>query len=224
MSVGKGKRSGRRIHKVGRFRVDIDAIWGIAHCCRAELCKKMRGCCEVYDVSVTHEELSCIIGMVEAGKGFYAGLDSHSRCQEFFEEDEGGVFSLAADENMRCVLAYRSRHGLRCYLHSVALRLKLNPYRTKPQACAIWPLAVSDGRRPALGVQESAFSFPCNRRRPARRALDEGIEQIIREVFGETFLGQLKDVAAAQRHRGNAAPGELLAGKGKAGKSGSRAL
>ena len=213
MSVEKRKRSGRRIYNVGAFSVDIDAIWGIAHCCRAELCKKMRCCCEVYDVSVTHEELSCIIGMVEAGKGFYAGLNSHSRCQEFFEEGEGGVFSIAADENMRCVLAYRSRHGLRCYLHSVALRLKLNPYRTKPQACAIWPLAVSDGRRPALGVQESAFSFPCNRRRPACGALDEGIEQIIRETFGETFLGQLKGAAAEQRRWGNVSRDEPLAAK-----------
>jgi hypothetical protein len=50
----------------------------------------MRGCCETYDVSVTREELSCVIGMVEVGKGLYAGLDRHSRSQEFFEESDDG--------------------------------------------------------------------------------------------------------------------------------------
>ena len=194
--VGTRKRRGGEIVKVGPFDVDIEAVWGVAHSCRPELCKGMRGCCETYDISVTADELARVIGMVEAGKGLYAGLDRHSRSQEFFEEGDDGRFSIATDENMRCVLAYRSRHGLRCYLHSVALKLKLNPYRTKPLSCAIWPLALSDGRRPSLGVQESAFSFPCTRRRPARGPLDEGIEQIVRKAFGEAFLGELKKAGA----------------------------
>jgi len=161
----------------------------------------MRGCCEIYDVSVAEDELSRLIGMVEAGKGLYAGLDRHCGGQDFFEETDDGRFSIATDEDMRCVFTYRSGHRVRCYLHSVALRLKLDPFQAKPQACAIWPLALSDGPRPVLGLQKDAFLFPCNRRRQGQRTLDEGIDQIIRGAFGQEFLDQLKAAASAeQRH------------------------
>lgn len=199
MSAGQARQDGCSIRDVGAYSVDIGALWGIAHSCRPELCRKMRGCCEVYDVIVTREELSCIIGMVDAGNGSCAELKRLSCANEFFEEEGGGVFSITTDDNMRCVFAHRSRQGLRCYLHSSALRLGLNPYRTKPRSCAIWPLALSEGRRPRLAVPEDAFEFPCNRRRAARGPLADGIRDIVREVFGETFLGQIEAVGPTGR-------------------------
>jgi len=105
---------------------------------------------------------------------------------------------LVTDESGKCLFAYTKKGATLCSLHSAALDLDLPPYRMKPRACSLWPLAITDDAPQVLTVQDSVLTFPCNssRRKGAKR-LHSGVADTIREVFGESFLTELQEAINA---------------------------
>ena len=75
--------------------------------------------------------------------------------------------------------------------------LGLPPARVKPQACALWPLALVEADPPLLTVQEGVLDFPCNRkRRGSAPDLHKGVAEIIEAVFGEDVLTAIRSELA----------------------------
>jgi len=173
---------------VGGLRVDLDSLRSIAHRCDPSLCRGLRGCCSRYEVTLGPTELSTIIGMLpEAARYVPALADA-----DLYEELDEGEFAIETDEEGRCVFAYRNHTGdTLCALHSAALRHGLDPVSVKPRSCFLWPLALTESKPPVLSIQDDAFTFPCNRRRLAKRGLDPGILAILEGLFGESFVAQL---------------------------------
>ena len=177
-------------------QVDVDALVGIAHTCAPERCRERRSCCACYEVCVGEAEMSRIVGcMPQAAVHNPALRDGDSYIDPFEETDDGAHTALATDPDGACVFAYKDVKGETwCALHSAALDLGLRPLDVKPRSCWLWPLAVSESRPVVLGVQQDAFAFPCNRRRPrTSRGLHRGIAEIVEAVYGEGFLARLND-------------------------------
>jgi len=173
-------------------RVDLAALRALRHRCEPMKCVgRERGCCETYEVYVDPREMSTIVGSMPDASKFARKLRNDGEFIEPFEDTDGGS-CLATDPHGRCVFAYRDAKGMTlCSLHSAALKNGLVPFHIKPKACALWPLYLVEGKRPFLTVQEGALKFPCNHKRSAARGLDPGVAEIVRDVFGASFLGEL---------------------------------
>ncbi|MBI2436107.1 MAG: DUF3109 family protein [Candidatus Hydrogenedentes bacterium] len=183
-----------RFPLIADVRVDLDALLRLDHACDPKACSAAGCCCGSYEVTVSPKELRRITGMIPESSRFARNLrTANGALENPFERIEKGLYALDTDERGRCVFAYRDKEGfIRCSIHSAALRLGLEPYRTKPFACTLWPLAISEDNPPVLTVQEDAYRFPCNRRRsrPARTRAPE-VALIIEQLFGNTFLEEL---------------------------------
>lgn len=181
---------GKRFAEVQGIRVDIDALRALAHQCRPERCDHAASCCSTYEVQVDRREMGTIIGAMPDAARHARGLMESGGPIDPFEDTEGGQ-CLATDEDGLCVFSFRNAQGHPlCSLHAAALDHGLHPYRVKPLACAIWPLFFVEDDPPLLTVQDGATKFPCNTtRRSAKTPLHAGVAQIIRDVWGEEFLG-----------------------------------
>jgi hypothetical protein len=111
------------------------------------------------------------------------------------DEEPGGRWTIDTDDDGRCAFAYTNRAGeTRCSLHTAALEVGADPFRVKPRSCALWPLALSEGRHKVLTVMPDALEFPCNRKRSIRsKTLDPGVAEIINHRFGKRFLHAIND-------------------------------
>ena len=176
----------KRFPKVDGMHIDLSSLRSIAHRCNPALCASARSCCACYEVAVSEQELSGIIGCLPEASRYVPALAG----SDLYEENEQGEIILEVDEADRCIFAYSTGpRGTLCSIHSVALDYGIEPNRLKPACCSLWPLALTDSGPLMLSVQEGAFSFPCNTRRPRNAAgLDAGVADIIREQFGPTTL------------------------------------
>jgi hypothetical protein len=181
------------------MRVDVEALLRLSHACAPSRCRVAATCCNSYEVLVDRKEQRRILGHLNDAARYAIELEEPGGFVDPFEPTEGGT-CLATDEDGQCVLAYRNeKKHLLCSLHSAALGHGLHGFAIKPMACAIWPLYYVEGETPLLTVQEGVTEFPCNRfrRRDAKR-LDRGIADILRQVWGSSFLD---GVEAAVRRR-----------------------
>lgn len=188
-----------RTVRVGACEVDLDALAGIAHRYDPERCKARGCCCSTYEVTVGRREVERIVGCMGEAARFQPALREGDSFVHPFDEQGGGRFAIDTDEDGRCVFAYTDAAGeTRCSIHSAALDMGLEPYKVKPTSCALWPLALGEGRPKRLGIQPGAFDFPCNRRRRPRRdgRLDEGVADLVRRNFGEAFLRRIEEAGA----------------------------
>jgi len=191
----------QRLILIEGIRVDLDALAAIAHACIPERCRNRRSCCACYEVCVGKGEMSRIVGCLPQAVAYAPGLrDGNSYADPFEDADGGRQMALATDEDGACVFTYKGPRGeTLCALHSAALDLGIKPFHVKPQSCWLWPLALTESKPVVLGVQQDAFSFPCNRRRSrASRRLHRGIAEIVGAVFGEEFLGRVNERLAAR--------------------------
>ncbi len=182
--------NGSRYLILDHMHIDLDALQALAHRCDPIKCiGRERGCCETYEVVVGRREQGTIIGAIKEASRFAPDLKEGENYLEPFEETDGGT-CLNTDEEGRCVFAYRDALGATmCSLHSAALELGLPPAEVKPRSCALWPLALVEGKPPLLTVQEGVLDFPCNRRRRiGATSLNAGIAEIIAAVFGREVL------------------------------------
>lgn len=184
--------------KIDGIRVDIEALRRLSHQCRPSNCSVRKSCCKTYEVIVDNEQMPGIIGAMPRAAHYAKGLLEEDELIDPFEEADGADACLATHYDGMCVFAWRDRQGaILCSLHSAALDLGVDPYKTKPKACALWPLYLVEGEAPRLTVQEDAYAFECNK--PAAgipTRLDPGVSEILDNVFGEAFRDEVERLLA----------------------------
>lgn len=169
--------------------VDLPALTALSHRCDPALCAAGPSCCTEYDVWLRSEEAEAIVGILPAAARFRPDLILGDGPANPFEELGPETFALDEDDDGQCALAYRDARGHRlCAVHSAALALGVDVRTVKPQTCRLWPLTLTGAAPAVVSVQDDAFEFPCNAHRdPAQDGLDEGVQGILREVFGNAF-------------------------------------
>ena len=186
---------------VDGIRVDVAALLRLAHACEPSRCERASSCCSSYEVLVDRKEQRQITGYLDEASHYAAGLAEDGGFIEPFEATEGAK-CLTTHEDGLCVFAFGNRQArVLCSLHAVALERGLKPHTVKPLACAIWPLYFVESDPPLLTVQEGAMGFPCNTpraRSSGARRLHPGVADILRSVWGETFLERVAE-ALSQR-------------------------
>lgn len=172
------------------IEIDVESLFSISHCCVPGMCPVDQCCCSKYEIVVEGNEMDRIIGYMPAASKYAVHLGSGCSLDNVFEEGGGGDFVVDTDDNGLCAFAYRGRcNSMLCSLHSVALERGIPYYRTKPTACVLWPLAISEDLPLQLSIADDAFDFPCNtRRKNAGKSLDPNIARIIKDVFGIKIL------------------------------------
>lgn len=188
--------------RIGRYLVDLDALQRITHRYDPVRCAAQGCCCASYEISLGRAEVDRIAGCLPHAAAFAPWLLDRGKLTNPFDEETPSRYVLDTDDDGRCVFAYTNGAGeTRCSIHSAALQLGLPPFQTKPRSCALWPLAVSEGRPPLLSIQPDAFDFPCNRRRRPRadRSLDPSIAELIQLNFGPAFLPKILVALAAHQ-------------------------
>ena len=96
--------------------------------------------------------------------GFCPSLNLDDGFDNVFEPVGGNLYSLDTHDDGTCVLAYRKGKKMLCSLHSVALAHNITMNNVKPLHCLLWPLAITDGKKSVLSIQDDAFEFVCNKR------------------------------------------------------------
>ena len=181
--------------RVKGIEVDVDALLRVRHTCDPVRCKNTQCCCQAYEVCFTEEEMERAVGLMPQCSAFAPHLAEGEEFESPFEETEDGLLALDAQEDGACAFAYRDEAGVMwCAMHSAALSLGLSPWEVKAQVCMLWPLALSEGERPVLGVQEGIEDFPCNQLLPKPLpALHSGVADCILRAFGSDFLCALQE-------------------------------
>lgn len=177
------------------IKVDLLGLLSIRHTCRPDNCKDRKSCCQTYEVMVDSNQFSDIVGAMSGAVKFVPGLIKEGEYVDPFEDAEGGT-CLQADEDGLCIFAFKGPSGeVLCSLHAAALEWEIEPIQAKPKSCVLWPLALVDSTPSYLTVQDDAMDFLCNSTADIDNAkLDDEIESIIRSVFGELFLEELKSL------------------------------
>lgn len=193
----------RTMPLIDGVHVDLDRISRLAHRCEPLNCRHREGCCQTYEVFVDEKQVSGIVGMLPEAARYAHGLLADGAYAEVMDDTEGGT-CLATHEDGTCVFAFKDERGATlCSIHAAALELGLPPAKTKPLACALWPLFLVEGDPDTLTVQEGVLDFPCNTVRTESDAtLDNGVAGIIDAVFGRTFLRQVEQALRNFREPG----------------------
>lgn len=180
---------------IQNVRVHLDELRSLAHSCRPTLCTRSGTCCSQYQVAVSERELARLVGMIPLAQKFARHLARPEVRHGCFEEGSDGL-ELGTNDDGLCHFAFRRDGAVLCSLHAAALEHGLDPYATKPRSCSLWPLMISTTRPRELAVMSDAWDYPCNRRRRGR-GLGEGVQEILREVFGESFAAESQAAALA---------------------------
>ncbi|MBI2423267.1 MAG: DUF3109 family protein [Candidatus Hydrogenedentes bacterium] len=187
-------KPGKRLLTIKGIVVDVDQLLRLRASCAPEKCKDHTSCCSVYEVCISRKEMNLITGMIPASAAYANHLKQGRGYENPFEEAGAGEYALDTAEDGTCLFGYRASGGeLLCSIHSAALDQGLNPYRVKPFSCTLWPLALSEGESPVLGIQDGVEQFACIRvaRKPAK-TLSAPVTQTIADCFGGAFLKALE--------------------------------
>jgi hypothetical protein len=181
--------------EIDGIQVDVEGLLRLRHACDPLLCKTEKCCCRHYEVTFTRREMTRAISLMPQCRTFARHLRAGGDLENPFEPSGDGLYVVDEREDGACAFAFSDATGaMWCSIHAAALKLGLDPWKWKSQVCIIWPLGISEGRPPLLGVQEGVFQFPCNKK-PRRRLkhLDPGVSACIARVLGSGFLKQLED-------------------------------
>ena len=170
--------------------MDLDALMSVRHRCRPAACKDALCCCSSYDVEVSRREREMILSILPETTRFSPILNLDPDPPPLFKDIGKSAYLLGVDSREFCLLAYfGSQREPLCSLHSAAGALGLAPARYKPRCCSLWPLAIEPYEIPVLSLHPDALLYPCNQARdPSRTALDAGVADIIRSIWGRDFL------------------------------------
>lgn len=188
-----------RFPVIGGYRVDLEALKGIAHRCDPRKCRTGLSCCACYDVELSAIEARRVIDWLPEAAKFAPHLREKDGYADPVERMPGAKPTLAVDAAERCVFVYKDKEGtLWCSLHSAALAQDVEPEKVKPLSCSLWPLALWDeDDPPVLTVQPDVMRFQCNLARVGE-GLDAGIAEIIERCFGTPFLHDVERCLVAQ--------------------------
>ncbi|MFT5122100.1 MAG: hypothetical protein ACI9TH_002671 [Kiritimatiellia bacterium] len=179
-----------RYQKIEGLLVDLDALQSIHHRYDPEQCKAINCCCSTYEVTLGKREVDRIVDYIPLAAAYAPGLMEDGVFLNPFDKIERHKWSIDTDEDGCCVFAYKDKNDeTRCSIHTAAMDLGKNPFHIKPESCALWPLAFTEGRPKTLTVMPGVLKFPCNTLRAQRDGtLDEGIAELIEKLFGHRFL------------------------------------
>ncbi len=177
--------------------VDIDTLTTLSHRCIGcptdEQC-----CCARYDICISAQEMEQAISYLPQAAALCPQLKTQDGYDNVFEQLDKDLFLIDTTDDDLCVFAYQQNRETRCALHSVALELGFPVNLLKPEACLLWPLALSATSPYTLSVHVDAFQFKCNYHRPKQKTLHASTHDIIATVFGQRFARDVKHAA----HRG----------------------
>lgn len=173
--------------------IDAGGLAGLGHECRPERCVE-RSCCAEFEPFIEPDEIERVVGYLPLAARWVPDLEADDN---IFDDERSGALIIEESEEGFCRLAFRDgRGGPRCALHAAALELRADPYRIKPRACVLWPLALSGDDPPILSVQTDAPAFPCNRARPPKPPLDPNVAAIVAAVFGRDLTDRIESFLA----------------------------
>ena len=176
-----------------RLEIDVAGICSVIHNCTG--CPGgTKCCCSSYEVTINSQELRNLIGCLPLAARFCPNLKSNDLYENVFEEISRGLYCLDTKENGTCVFAYLKSNKLICSLHTVAEQIGIPFRKAKPEACLLWPLAIYEGGKRILSIQDDAFEFSCNTRNAEGKfSLCPSIAENIERVFGVEFRNELQD-------------------------------
>lgn len=185
--------------EIDGVRVDVPALAALRHRCDPALCRDSGSCCACHDIWIGDEEAERILSLLPEAARFVPYLEGAASEGVVLKRLGPDWHTIVRRQDGLCALAYRAEDGrVLCSLHSAAFREGADPLRTKPECCVLWPLSLTTSNPPVLSVQEGAFEFPCNQRREPDGALDKGLSDIVRALFGREFSAALTAVATEQ--------------------------
>ena len=187
----------KSLHIISNIEVDLESLYSIAHNCTPGTCRKSECCCSRYDICIDMDELPKVMSFIPEASRFSSELKEDSAYLNIFDETEDNLMMIDADDNGLCVFAFPDDNDhILCSLHTVALGHGLLPHEVKPRSCVTWPLAITDQKPTMLSVSDDALEFPCNSINSQTGTLDKNISAIIEDIFGITFLTELKNKAS----------------------------
>lgn len=185
------RKTNQRV-QIGRISVDVPALLCLKHHCDPALCRNQACCCQCYEITFTRREMEIAAGVLPDCARYARHLMDDGELANPFEELPEGLYTVDENGEEGCAFSFRdARKRTWCAIHAAALDLGLSPWKTKPKMCTLWPLALSEGRRPVLTIDATAYRFPCNARRRNARRLDAGVQTCVDGVFGPRFLKRL---------------------------------
>lgn len=183
-------KSSKSIIQVGKIFVDSAAVFSLSCDCRPALCSKSDCCCRHYEVDMNKAEFNRAVELLPAASEFASHLKVDGGYENVFDDD-GPSWVIDSGEDGYCSFAYLTdRDEPLCSLHSAAVSMGLDPYKSKPACCSFWPLALTTGRYRELTIHDNIFAFDCVTPNKTNR-LDSGIASIIETMLGEDFLKEL---------------------------------
>ena len=117
---------------------------------------------------MTATERERIIRVLPEATRFCPHLETGGGYDSIFDKVESGLFVIDTDDEVLCLLAFRSDGKVRCSLHAAAETLELSLQQVKPKACLLWPMNFSKGGE-VLSLVDDALAFRCNTLRRAVR-------------------------------------------------------
>jgi hypothetical protein len=126
-------------------------------------------------------------------------LDPHDNV---FEELSPTLFCIDTNEEGLCAFAYFKETRILCSLHAAAAASGIPFKKAKPQSCLLWPLALSEGPKKTLSLQDDAFEYRCNKRsRKGSFSLSPAIAKNIEWAFGIEARNAVQEAANRKIHR-----------------------
>jgi hypothetical protein len=194
----RGKRPPQ--HQRSSVLVDVESLLQVENRCDG-CASGGKCCCSSYEVCVTTAEMKRIIRYLPEAAKLCPHLLTVGGYDNVFDEEEPGLYSIDTTEDGLCLFAYRTRAGIHCSLHTVALTLGLPLIEVKPKVCLLWPMHFSDGDE-VLAAISDAFQFSCNvRKAPGSRSISPGLIEVIDQVYGEGCGSQVQQAAEQGERR-----------------------
>jgi hypothetical protein len=182
-----------------RLEIDVAGICSVKHNCTG-CSSETPCCCSSYEVTINSQELRNISGCLPLAARFCPHLKSNHSYENVFEEISRGLYCLDTKENGACVFAYLKGNKLVCSLHTVAEQTGILFRNAKPESCLLWPLAIYEGEKRILSIDDDAFEFSCNTRNAKGKfSLCSSIAENIERVFGVEFRNELQEAVDKKR-------------------------
>lgn len=187
---------------INDFLVDINSLYSIEHQCTEGFCDIKTCCCADYEVCIDYKELSSIVRYLDVACTFTPQLKENGEFNNVFDKICKNLYSIDTTDEGLCVFAYIKYGRVLCSLHSTAIELSISPFDIKPKTCLLWPLSVTEDYPIVLSVDDDAFSYACNKKRPQSVTdLSPSIATIVEHIFGHQFLEELDLMANLRLHK-----------------------
>ena len=177
------------------YTVYLRDLCEMLHTCDPALCSETGCCCGCYSIGITPAELERVIGLAPQAEKYATGI---AEDDEIFEEGDCETdLELAVNDEGLCNLAYVDSLGRTlCAVHSAAVDLGLDPYKTKPAPCTLWPVMMPESEEKIIAIMEDAYEFPCNKKRDltgVTRLCDE-VAEILNKKISPAFTSELNEI------------------------------